>query len=130
MKMNLLLCPVNDLAAAIAFYRDTLGWPVKFRDGDRYCAIDAGGLTLGLAAQEERIVEEPAPVLRVDDIEQNLAVMIAAGASIARPLEQGPHEVRAVLRAPGGGTLVLSASRPPGIGNPEKRANGSQPGLP
>jgi predicted enzyme related to lactoylglutathione lyase len=111
MKMNLLLCPVSDLEAAIAFYRDTLGWPVKFRDGDRYCAIDAGGFTLGLAAREERIVAEPAPALRVDDIEQSLAVMMAAGASIARPLEQGPHEARVVLRAPGGGTLVLSAKR-------------------
>lgn len=111
MKMNLLLCPVNDLDAAVAFYRDALGWPVKFRDGDRYCGIDAGGFTLGLAAREERIVAEPAPALRVDDIEQSLAAMMTAGASVIRPLEQGPHEARVVLRAPGGGTLVLSAKR-------------------
>ncbi|MFI4979089.1 MAG: VOC family protein [Nevskiales bacterium] len=111
MKINLLLCPVSDLEAAVAFYRDTLGWPVKFRDGDRYCAIDAGGFTLGLAAREERIVEEPAPVLEVDDIDQSMAAMVAAGASITRPLEQGPHEARVVLHAPGGGALVLSSKR-------------------
>lgn len=109
MKATLLLCPVDDLDAAVAFYRDALGLPVKFRDGDRYCAIDAGGLTLGLAAQEERIVTETAPVFRVDDIEHSLAAMVAAGAAIVQPLQRGPHEARVVLRAPGGGTLVLSA---------------------
>ena len=113
MKINLLLCPVSDLDAAVAFYRDTLGLTVKFRDGERYCAIDAGGFTLGLAAQDERIVAEAAPVLRVDDIEQSLAAMVAAGASVVRPVERGPHEARAVLRAPGGTTLVISARLQP-----------------
>jgi len=109
MKANLLLCPVDDLDAAVAFYRDTLGLPVKFRDGDRYCAIDAGGFTLGLAAQEERIVAAAAPAFRVDDIEQSLSAMVAAGASVVRPPQRGPHEARAVLLAPGGTTLVISA---------------------
>ena len=109
MKAILLLCPVDDLDAAVAFYRDALGLPVKFRDGGRYCAIDAGGFTLGLAAGEERIVTEAAPAFRVEDIEHSMAAMLAAGASIARPLERGPHEARVVLHAPGGGTLVLSA---------------------
>ena len=109
MKAILLLCPVDDLDAAVAFYRDALGLPVKFRDGGRYCAIDAGGFTLGLAAGEERIVTEAAPAFRVENIEHSMAAMLAAGASIARPLERGPHEARVVLHAPGGGTLVLSA---------------------
>ena len=109
MKANLLLCPVDDLDAAVAFYHDTLGLPVKFRDGDRYCAIDAGGFTLGLAAREERIVNEAAPTFRVDDLDQSLSAMIAAGASVVRPPQRGPHEARAVLLAPGGTTLVISA---------------------
>ena len=113
MKMNLLLCPVSDLDAAVAFYRDTLGLTVKFRDGERYCAIDAGGFTLGLAAQDERIAAEVAPVLRVDDIELSLAALVTAGASMLRPVERGPHEARAVLRAPGGTTLVISARLQP-----------------
>jgi predicted enzyme related to lactoylglutathione lyase len=112
MKANLLLCPVNDLEAAVSFYRDTLGLTVKFRDGGRYCAIDAGGFTLGLAAQEERIVEEAAAAFRVEDIEQSLARLAAAGAEVLRPVERGPHESRAVLRAPGGGTLVISSKAP------------------
>lgn len=109
MKASLLLCPVSDLDVAVNFYRDALGLPVKFRDGQRYCAIDAGGFTLGLAAHEERIVDEAAPAFRVEDIEQGVARLVTAGAQLLRPVERGPHESRAVLRAPGGGTLVLSA---------------------
>lgn len=109
MKASLLLCPVHDLDAAVAFYRDVLGLPVKFRDGDRYCAIDAGGFTLGLAAGAERVADEAAAVFRVEDIAESLNVLVAAGAQVLRPVERGPHEARAVLRAPGGGALVLSA---------------------
>ena len=117
MKTNLLLCPVSDLDAALTFYRDILGLTVKFRDGDRYCAIDAGGCTLGLTAQEERVAAEAAPAFRVDDIEQSLATLLAAGASLARPVEQGPHETRAVLRVPGGTTVVLYAQQPTPAGH-------------
>jgi predicted enzyme related to lactoylglutathione lyase len=109
MKSNLLLCPVEDLDAAVEFYRDVLGLPVKFRDGARYCAIDAGGYVLGLAARQERIVDEAAPVFRVEDIADSVNTLVAAGAQLLRPVEHGPHEARAVLRAPGGGVLVLSA---------------------
>lgn len=37
------LWPVPDLDAGIDFYCDALGLRLKFRDGDRYAAIDAGG---------------------------------------------------------------------------------------
>ena len=109
MKTKLMLCPVQDLDAAVAFYRDVLGLPVKFRNGARYCALDAGGYTLGLAAREERIVEAAAPAFHVEDIEATLAMMFKSGASVVRPLERGPHELRAVLRVPGGNTVVISA---------------------
>ncbi len=109
MKTKLMLCPVEDLDAAVAFYRDVLGLPVKFRDGGRYCALDAGGYTLGLAAREERIVDDAAPAFHVEDIEATLAAMLESGASVVRPVERGPHEMRAVLRVPGGNTVVISS---------------------
>ncbi|MDE0856409.1 MAG: VOC family protein [Nevskia sp.] len=112
MKTSLLLCPVDDLDAAVSFYRDALGLTVKFRDGDRYCAIDAGGCTLGLTARDERVAAETAPAFRVDDIEQGVRTMLAAGARLARPPQQGPHETRAVLTVPGGTTVVLYAQLP------------------
>ena len=111
MKAHTLLYPVERLDPAIGFFRDALGLPLKFRDGERYAALDAGGLTLGLAAGEERIVDRPALALRVDDLDEALARLLEQGADILRQPEDGPHERRAVLRAPGGHPLVISAKR-------------------
>jgi len=35
-RIGNVLYPVDDLDAAVAFYRDALGLPLKFTDGDRY----------------------------------------------------------------------------------------------
>jgi len=109
MKVAMLMHPVEDLDAALRFYRDGLGLHVKFRDGERFVAFDAGGLTLALAAAGERIVDAPALAWRVDDIEAAVARLVAAGARIVSPIEKGPHEWRAVLRDVAGHPLVLSA---------------------
>jgi predicted enzyme related to lactoylglutathione lyase len=109
MKSGLLLCPVEDLDSAVTFYRDTLKLPLKFRDGERYCAFDAGGYTLGLAAAGECVAECAAPVFRAEEIQAAVAAMLQAGASLVQPPQRGPHEWRAVLHAPGGGLLVVTA---------------------
>ena len=43
--------PVNDMQQALRFYGDTLGLPVKERDGD-WAEVDADGLTIGLNARD------------------------------------------------------------------------------
>ena len=108
----MLMQPVDDLDAALRFYRDGLGLSVKFRDGERFAALDAGGFTLALAAAGERVVDTPALAWRVDDIDAALARLVAAGARIVSPSEKGPHEWRAVLRDVAGHPLVLTAKRP------------------
>ena len=106
-KLAMVLYPVDDLVAALAFYEGALGLPVKFRDGDRFCALDAGGATLALAAAEERVVDAPCAGLKVDDVDDVVAELVAAGARMERPAEDGPHERRAVLRDPDGNPLVI-----------------------
>lgn len=103
-----MLSAVDDLDAAVAFYRDGLGALVKFRDGDRYCALDLGGVTLGLLAGSERMVSETALSLRVADVDAALDRLKGRNAQMVRAVESGPHERRAVLRAPGGALVVLS----------------------
>lgn len=112
MQARLLLYPVADIDTALPFFTEALGLPVKFRDGDRYCALDAGALTLALVAGEERLVDQPALAFKVDegdDIAAAIARLEAAGATVAQPAAQGPHETRAVMRTPEGFALVLSA---------------------
>jgi catechol 2,3-dioxygenase-like lactoylglutathione lyase family enzyme len=118
MQARLLLYPVADIDTALPFFTEGLGLPIKFRDGNRYCALDAGALTLALVAGEERLVDQPALAFRVDDgddIAAAIARLVDAGATVALPAEQGPHETRAVLRTPEGFALTVSAK--PSVAN-------------
>ncbi|NUA31690.1 VOC family protein [Cupriavidus basilensis] len=119
MQSNLLLYPVDDIDATLPFFEQGLGMAVKFRDGGRYCALDAGPITIALVAGEERLVSHPALAFRLqsgEDIAAAIEHLLARGARIVQPLASGPHELRAVLTTPQGFPLVVSAkpARPAG----------------
>ncbi|MEV4225218.1 MULTISPECIES: VOC family protein [Nonomuraea] len=103
MRLGNVLIPVTDLDQAIAFY----GLPVRFRDGDRFAALDAGGVTIALAGPAEHVTASAAPSYRVDDTAAAVAELAARGAEVVRAPEAGPHETRAVLRDPSGNVFVL-----------------------
>ncbi|MFI6498683.1 VOC family protein [Nonomuraea typhae] len=106
MKLGNVFIPVNDLDEAIAFY----GLPVTFRDGDRFAALDGGGVTLALAAPAEHVTAACAPSYKVGDVRQAVHDLEARGATVLTPPETGPHETRAVLRDPSGNVFVLYTS--------------------
>jgi predicted enzyme related to lactoylglutathione lyase len=111
-KVGNVLHPVGNVAAAVTFYREAFGLGLKFADGDRYAALDAGGTTLALAGPEEDVTGGVAAVsFKVPDVAAALAAITEAGGSVIRPAEQGPHEVRAVARDPWGNTMVVYAAR-------------------
>ena len=104
------LYPAVDVGAAIDFYGGVLGLPTKFRDGDRYAALDGGGVTLALAGPEEDVVGgKVAASFRVADVAAAVAAAQAAGGSVLRDTERGPHEIRAVVADPWGNPVVLYA---------------------
>jgi len=109
MALHSLFYPVQSLDTELKFLEEGLGLKTRFRDGQRYAALDAGGLTIGIAAGDERICTQAATVFRVTDIQQSLALLMAAGATLLRPLERGPHEWRAVVSSPAGHHLILSS---------------------
>ena len=110
-KLGMVIHPVDDLDTAARFYEEQLGLAVKFRDGDRFCAFDAGGTTLALAAGDERLTDGPAVSLKVDDVPKAVEQLCATGAALLRGPEEGPHEIRAVLRDPAGNAFVVYAAR-------------------
>ncbi|GAA4613082.1 VOC family protein [Saccharopolyspora hordei] len=111
-RVRNVLHPVADVAAATAFYADTLGFGAKFTDGTRYAALDAGDVTLALAGPGEDITDGVAAAsVKVADVEATVAVFTRAGGTLVRPPEPGPHETRAVLRDPWGNTLIAYAPR-------------------
>src|SRR5262245_55307447 len=113
-RIGNVLHPVGDVEGAVAFYRDALGLGLRFADGDRYAALDAGGTTLALVGATEDLTGGIAAAsFRVDDVDAALGAFTAAGGTVLRPVEQGPHEVRAVVRDPWGNVLVLYTPRKP-----------------
>ncbi|WP_067828968.1 VOC family protein [Actinomadura kijaniata] len=107
-----ILYPVEDIEQAVRFYRDGLGLTVKFQDGGRFAALDGGGVTFALAGPEEDVTGgAPAASFRVEDVAAAAARLTGAGATLVRGPEEGPHEVRAVLRDPAGNPFVLYARR-------------------
>lgn len=69
---------------------------------------DAGGFTTGLVAHEERIVDQPALVYRVEDIAATVERLPVAGASVASPITKVPHEMHAVMCGRKGFPLIVT----------------------
>ena len=110
-RVSQVLHPVADVPAAIDFYGRAFGFAVAFADGDRYAALDAGPVKLALAGLAEDVTGgESAASIKVANVEAAVDAFVEAGGSIVRPAEQGPHEVRAVVRDPWGNPLVVYAS--------------------
>jgi predicted enzyme related to lactoylglutathione lyase len=108
-RLRTVLYAVDDMSAAVGFYRDALGLPVRVRDGDRYTAIDAGGVTLALTGPGEDVAGGVAAAFQVADVAASVRDLTAAGAVLVHGPEAGPHETRAVLRDPAGNPVVLYA---------------------
>ncbi|MEU1736619.1 VOC family protein [Streptosporangium sp. NPDC020145] len=109
-RLGNVLVPVEDMDGAIAFYSGALGLAVRFRDGDRFAALDGGGVTVALVGAAERVAGDvTAPSYRVADVALAVRELTGAGAEVVQEPERGPHEVRAVLRDPSGNVLVLYA---------------------
>ena len=106
------LYPVKDMEAALAFYT-ALGLPTKFQDGQRYAALDGGGVTFALTAGTEDVAGgRVAASLRVPDVAAAAAGVAAAGGRVLSEPEEGPHEIRALVEDPSGNPVVLYAKLP------------------
>lgn len=109
-KLGNVLIPVDDLDKAVTFYTEVLGLKLKFRDGDRFAAMDGGGVTIALATSAEQVAGAvTAPSYKVGDVTEAVRDLTAAGAELVSGPEAGPHETRAVLRDPSGNIFVLYA---------------------
>ncbi|MGK9264228.1 hypothetical protein KXS15_25235 [Sinorhizobium meliloti] len=108
MKISGLAIPVDDLSAAIDFFNGQFDLSLKFRDGERYAALDFREMTLALLAGEEKLVDRPAFTVKADDMDTSIHELTQKGATVIQPATQGPHELRAVLSAPGGMAVIVS----------------------
>lgn len=110
LKLGNVIYPVTQMERAIAFYRDTLGLRLKFRDGDGWAAFDAGGTTLALqrVTEAERALPIKVSLKVSGDLDEFANRMSAAGAPLSAVCT-GVHEKTALVTDPDGNPITLYA---------------------
>lgn len=111
--LRMVVLTSDDLERSIQFYVGTLGMKLKFRDGDRYAAIDAGSVTIALAAADDHPIPGEVVIgLKATDVDGLAASIVADGGALITVAHDDLHERRAVLRDSSGNGLVLYAPHP------------------
>ena len=101
---------VDDMNAAVAFYREGLGLRLKFQDGERWSEFDAGnGTTVALSPRNESGVESKGPVVvfQASDAEALAASLVVRGAEILARRDMGDHGHLIAIRDPFGSIFQL-----------------------
>jgi predicted enzyme related to lactoylglutathione lyase len=101
---------VEDMNAAVAFYRDGLGLKLKFQDGQRWSEFDAdNGTTIALSSPDESGlgVKGPVVVFQVSNAEALAASLSGRGAEILARRDMGKHGSLIAIREPSGNIFQL-----------------------
>jgi predicted enzyme related to lactoylglutathione lyase len=104
-KIDYVEMPAGDLPATKAFYAAAFGW--SFTDyGPEYAAMSEG-LDGGFYANAAEAVAKPLVILYATDLEAMEAKVIAAGATIVRPIFSFPGGRRFHFTDPSGNELAV-----------------------
>lgn len=110
---------VSELARALSFYTDTLGFQLELRSGDAFAAVQLGNLRLllsGPGSSGSRPMpggQQQAPggwnrvLLNVQDLESSIAALQRAGVRFRNGVERGPGGSQILLEDPDGNVIEL-----------------------
>jgi lactoylglutathione lyase len=107
-EVRMIILSTDDLDESMRFYSETLGMPVKFRDGTHFAALDAGAVTLALATA----VDHPMPGqvvvgIKTADVDAAAKAIEASGGGIVTGPYDDAHERRVVVYDNKGNGLVF-----------------------
>jgi len=106
--VRMIILSTDDLDASIRFYTETLGMPLKFRDGSHFAALDGGSVTIALATA----IDHPLPGkvvvgVKTADVDAAARAIEDAGGAIVRGPYDDAHERRSVVYDNQGNGLVF-----------------------
>lgn len=106
--VRMVVLSTDDLDESIRFYTQTLGMPLKFRDGSHFAALDGGSVTIALATA----VDHPMPghvvvALKTTDVDAAGQAVEASGGGIVKGPYTDAHERRIVAYDNKGNGLVF-----------------------
>jgi predicted enzyme related to lactoylglutathione lyase len=109
----MVILSTDDLEASIQFYSETLGMPLKFRDGSHYAALDGGSITLALATALDHPMPDRVVVgIKTADVDGAAQAIEANGGAIVKGPYDDAHERRAVVYDHKGNGLVFYSPLP------------------
>jgi lactoylglutathione lyase len=112
-EVKMIILSTDDLDESIRFYTETLGMPLKFRDGAHFAALDGGSLTLALATSVDHPIPGQVVVgIRTDDVDGAAKAIEENGGAIVKGPYDDAHERRAVVYDNKGNGLVFYKSLP------------------
>jgi predicted enzyme related to lactoylglutathione lyase len=111
--VRMVVLSTDDLDSSIRFYSETLGLPLKFRDGAHYAALDGGSITLALATA----IDHPLPGkvvvgIKTADVDAAAKAIEDSGGAIVKGPYNDAHERRAVVYDNKGNGLVFYSPLP------------------
>jgi lactoylglutathione lyase len=112
-QVRMIVLSTDDLEESIKFYTETLGFPLKFRDGAHFAALDGGSVTLALSTA----IDHPMPGqvvvgIKTDDVDGAARAIEENGGGIVKGPYDDAHERRAVVYDNKGNGLVFYKSLP------------------
>jgi len=112
-EVRMIVLSTEDLEASIRFYTETLGFPVKFRDGTHFAALDGGSVTIALATSVDHPIPGQVVVgIKTDDVDAAARAIEEAGGGIVRAPYNDAHERRAVVFDSTGNGIVFYSPLP------------------
>jgi predicted enzyme related to lactoylglutathione lyase len=104
-RLNYVELPVGDVAVTKAFYSQAFGW--SFTDfGPDYAAMTTGDVDVGINGDVDHATAQLLPVIQVDDLEDALGKIVAAGGVVTLPIFAFPGGRRFHFRDPHGHELA------------------------
>ena len=111
--VRMVVLSTDDLDASIRFYTETLGMPLKFRDGAHFAAVDAGSVTIALATALDHPMPGQVVVgIKSDDVDAAAQAVEADGGGVVKGPYDDAHERRAVVYDNKGNGLVFYSPLP------------------
>jgi lactoylglutathione lyase len=98
LQVKMVVLSTDNLEESIRFYTEVLGFPLKFRDGAHFAALDGGSVTIALATAIDHPIPGQIVVgIKTDDVDGAARAIDENGGGIAKGPYDDAHERRAVV---------------------------------
>jgi lactoylglutathione lyase len=106
--VRMIVLSTDNLDESIKFYTETLGMPLKFRDGAHFAALDGGSVTLALATAVDHPIPGQVVVgIKTADVDAAAKAIEESGGGIVKGPYDDAHERRAVVYDNKGNGIVF-----------------------